>query len=125
MAEMTALEYFKTKNRMVEATKRGNCMIECNECPLSGNNNGKKMTCSFFEIAFPERAISEVQRWAEEHPVKTMMQDFLEKYPNAPTEYDGTPEFCPGSLGYQNNYELCESSDDNKCMKCWNRPLEG
>lgn len=119
MAEMTALEYLKEKNRMTKA-----CRIVCDKCPLAYVNNGEMVTCGYLERYFPEKTIEIVQKWSEEHPVKTMLQDFLEKYPNAPKDHDGMPEFCPGSLGYQNDNEHCEGSDNYKCVNCWNRPLE-
>lgn len=119
MAEMTAFEYLKQRGRMTN-----NCDISCSVCPLADVNNSKEVCCEEIEGKYPEEAIAIVQKWAEEHPQKTMLQDFLEKHPNAPIESDGTPEFCPESLGYKHDHEICDSSDDNRCTKCWNRPLE-
>lgn len=124
MAEMTAVEYLKTKARMVNAEEDGACTIDCRDCPLSSINTGKDMTCINFDRAFPEEAISIVKKWAEEHPQKTILMDLLEKYPNALIESDGIPNFCPESLGYKRDHEICDSLDDNNCKKCWNRPLE-
>lgn len=115
MAEMTALEYLKQKRRMTK-----NCSI-CFDCPLSYKNNGMKLSCCDFEILFSEESISIVQKWAEEHPVKTIMQDFFEKYPEALKTSAGNPLCCAKELGY-----VC-IDDCNKyraCYDCWNRTLE-
>ena len=124
MAEMTAVEYLKTKNRMVQVRETGVCTIECDNCQLSSKNNGKGMICGYFEKLFSEDAISIVKKWAKEHPQKTILMDLLEKYPNTLIESDGIPNFCPESLGYKCDHEICDSLDDNNCKKCWNRPLE-
>ena len=70
----------------------------------------------------PERAVYGIEVWAELHPVKTMLSDFLEKYPEAPLDPDGTPNFCPVDLGYveEREMDVC----DSRCAECWNRPLE-
>ena len=53
---------------------------------------------------------------------KTILQDFLEKYPNAPKEEDGKPmDICPYHLGYAPNKSCMKMN----CEDCWNRPLEG
>ena len=50
--------------------------------------------------------------------IKTFLSDFLEKYPNAPLEVNGTPKICPYELGY------CEHKCNKICVKCWNTPME-
>ena len=65
-------------------------------------------------------AVENLQKWSDEHPVKTYAQDFFEKFPKAPrcksangrypsacrkAIYDGK---CPG-VG---------------CEECWNEPME-
>ena len=65
-------------------------------------------------------AVENLQKWSDEHPVKTYAQDFFEKFPDAPrcksangrypsacrkAIYDGK---CPG-VG---------------CEECWNEPME-
>lgn len=62
---MNALEYFKAKDRM---TRR--CCINCKDCKLSPDNNGKDISCYGFESEFPEQAIKIVEDWVEENKVK-------------------------------------------------------
>lgn len=123
MAEMKALEYLKEKERMTK-----DCEIDCDECPLSMVNNPKGTTCSRLEPDFPSIAISIVQKWSEEHPRKTFLQDFLEKYPKAELIHNKFPEICPHSLGYATNKERFLDTDEQfvseECEECWNRPLE-
>ena len=63
-----------------------------------------------------------MEQWSKEHPKKTRLQDFLEKYPNAPKISDGTPRVCAAALGYRNFCEI--RSDDINCKNCWNHILE-
>lgn len=58
----------------------------------------------------------------KEHPPKTMLQDFLEKYPNAPLNINGDyPECCPFMLGYKKGDCI---KPRGTCVECWNRPVE-
>lgn len=123
MAEMTALEYFKEKNRM---TKK--CSIDCTDFPLSSENNITGFACSGLQKKYPEIAISIVEKWSKEHPRKTILQDFLEKYPKAELIHNKFPEICPYSLGYAENSQ-CVLDDEERfcseeCEECWNRPME-
>lgn len=45
----------------------------------------------------PNRAL----RLRKKHK-KTMLEDFYEKYPNAPIDFDGTPIMCPSYVGLKN-----------------------
>ena len=115
MAEMTAVEFLKEYDRMCDI------QVTCKKCPFSM----ERVTCScdHFIKKNPEKAVDIVQKWAEEHPVKTMLQDLLEKYPNVILDDRGVPKFnCPYYLGYEKK-NSCPNNDTD-CVKCWNRPLE-
>lgn len=114
---MGAMEYFKTKNRMTKGCSDPNC---CFQCPLSFEFNGMNIYCRAFEKSYPEKAIEIVYNWGKEHPEKTMMQDFFEKFPNTQKDGQGVPELCPFLLGYTNE-NTCKFDD---CFKCWSRPIE-
>ena len=112
--------YFKEKARMVNAKNDGCCRILCNYCPLSKHNNNTNIGCMRLEMMYPQKAVEIVQKWSDEHPQKTMLQDFLSKYPKAPFRANSpTPKLCPHNLGYS-KYNGCDES----CEKCWNRPIE-
>ena len=124
---MDTVKYFKEKRRMLNSLGRidGICTgVNCSRCPLSGENNGTKLVCRYFEAEYPEEAVAIVEKWAAEHQQKTMLQDFLEKYPNAPLDKIGTPFICPYEIGYEEQC-LDRNCNDIGCVKCWNRPIEG
>lgn len=123
---MEAAKYFKERKRMLNSLgrKSGVCDgLMCSNCPFADTKNGKNLNCSAFEAEYPEKAIAIVEKWAAEHPQKTIFQDFLEKYPNASLTSYGTPHMCPCELGYEEkNPGICFS---RRCIDCWNRPIEG
>lgn len=60
--------------------------------------------------------------WAEEHPEKTIMDDFFEKHPKTPKTDGGTPYACAVDLGYSMPSSCHREMDC--CAECWRRPLE-
>lgn len=104
---MDAVKFINELSRMCESE------TGCIGCPAKG-------VCHLIPRNI-EQLVSIVEKWSKEHPQKTMLQDFLEKHPNAPLDDDGTPQACPDKLGYS-KYGC--SVVDKYCKKCWNRPLE-
>lgn len=104
--EMSAMEYLKAKERME------------NWCKKEGKD---RVAWVFFEKFHPETSIDIVYNWNKDHPVKTMMQDFFERFPNAPRNGDGTPQCCPYDCGYVDEAD-CPDYED--CFGCWSRPIE-
>lgn len=125
MSEMTAVQYLKEKRRMLKSgTDFFNKSEVCKDCPFVATCE-QYGNCDYFEMEHPEQAVSIVQKWSEEHPIKTMLMDFKEKHPNAPETFYGLPIICPDQLGYgARNPKECLSVTDERCVKCWNRPLE-
>ena len=115
--------YFAEKLRMTKRTREEGCKIKCSKCPLSSQNNGTSelMSCITFEMLYPEKAISNVQKWSDEHPQKTYLTEFLKNYPNALLNDDGTPTSCPYRLGLM-GADDCRK--DGNCVKCWNQPIK-
>lgn len=126
-------EYFAEKARMSKTTKSGICKVECAKCPLSSDNNGVGECCTDFEMLYPQAAISIVQRWSNANPQRTYLTDLLEKYPNIHLDNNGKPSYvCPHDLGLMSaencklglmSVEDCKK-DSNKCVECWNQPVE-
>ena len=120
---MEAVKYLKEKRRMIESLGNGSvksCIgSKCAICPLSIDNNKASKMCPELEGTEPEKAIAIVEKWSKENPQKTILQDFLEKYPNARIDSKGIPVSCPVNLGYPTDCTIV------KCCDCWNRPLEG
>lgn len=113
---MDAVRFFEEKRRMCDSIGGDSC-TGCLINMMKG-----ALRCPQFCEKYPERAVDIVETWAKEHPRKTLLQDFLEKYPKAPLEDNGIPLMCPDRLGYlpRDCSDACKVS----CMECWNRPLE-
>lgn len=102
-------EFYQKYRRMCESYKN------CKGCPR--DYKGCLNFC--MELDDLEELENDVERWAEEHPQKTRLQDFREKYPNALLYYDGTPKPCCSDLGY-----CKECPEVTTCEECWNMPVE-
>ena len=111
---MDAVKFIKEYSRLCNTYKN------CTKCPFRENPCG---TDCEWTLGLEEEIVSTVEQWSQSHPQKTMMQDFFEKFPNAPKAKDGMPRMCPEDCGYKESNEYC---DDIKfgCLKCWSRPLE-
>lgn len=73
------------------------------------------------ELSEYSQYVAAVEQWSKEHPLKTRLQDFLEKYPKAIIGSDKTPvSICCARLGY------CESCRyvGGGCYQCWDEPVE-
>jgi hypothetical protein len=116
---LTALEYLEIKNRMTKSDNHGECGISCGSCPLASGYNNKNISCVAFQKIYPKEAIEVVEQWDKDHPVKTIKDDFLEKYPDAIIGMNNAPTVCTKSLGYPS-----EGCNGLTCYECWNRPLE-
>lgn len=117
---MDVVEFIKEYRRMcMKYAYIESCGEECSdECPLFDSG--------YCELGFdnlePSYIVSKVQQWSQSHPQKTIMQDFFEKFPNAPKDdYFGVPCLCPADIGYEE--KNCRAMDYD-CLKCWSRPLE-
>lgn len=109
---MDAIKYIKDKTRMCRE-------INCKDCNLSHWLNGAGQSCSEFAYLYPEKAVAIVEKWAEEHPQKTMLTELLGRYPNTRLDDNGAPEhICPYDLGLD-EHKGCVS----ECIDCWDRPL--
>lgn len=112
---MEAEKFLKEWKRMCQS--QGKC-ITCKAA----------LVCPYIPGIFPHKQtnpaaiVPAVERWAAEHPQKTRLSDFLEKYPNAPKREDGTPIVCAAAIGYGS---FCSVGIYHKtCRDCWNQPLE-
>ena len=103
--------FLKEWNRMCDLYQ-----TRCSACLMSSQHNEHEVSCTYLAKLHPTEAIAIVQKWSDEHPVKTIKDDFLEKYPNARLDAQGTPVCCTRSLGYF-VFECL-----NECEKCWNMP---
>lgn len=108
---MDVLKFMKEYRRMCNYYPR------CFECPRADEPN-----CNIEEMSDEEleNFVNAVEQWSKEHPLRTRLQDFKEKYPNMKLRDSGIPWACCSYLGY------CESCNEAKsnCAVCWNTPVE-
>lgn len=90
----------------------------CEKCPLYLFD--KDVHCKCTMCYCPDEAEAILAKWAEEHPEKTIADDFFEKHPRAKRSDDGTPAPCAEDCGYIDKCRPGEMS----CADCWRRPLE-
>ncbi len=112
---MDAVLFLKEKARMTN-----DCSISCIECPLCLASNELDITCSDLENKHSKEVVEIVEKWSRENPVKNMMNDFFEKFPNAPKKNNNEPWCCPHHCGYAED----NSCNVTGCLECWSRPLE-
>lgn len=111
--------YIHERKRMCES-------YSCFECPLSSKTNGTKKTCRVFENCYPDKAIEIVQKWSNEHPQKTLLTEFLERYPKTELNSFGCPSIAPCELGIVKLKDECEDKAVYcfHCKECWKTPIK-
>lgn len=73
---MDVVEFFKTVNRLCK-NQSG-----CEKCPI--RKNGMCMAgCGVVSVENIEEAVSKVEQWEKDNPVKTRQSEFLKMFPNA------------------------------------------
>lgn len=116
---MDAVEFFKERKRM--------CQFYCGQKLGCGSceANNKQGECLASPIKWGTtnlfiEAVEIVEKWSKNHPRKTRLQDFKEKYPLAKVkDENGKYNFCCADLGYCQ----CKYFGDG-CDQCWNEPVE-
>ena len=99
----------KDLKRMCDSYKK------CDDCPFDDMCFDDSVSC------LPDNTDEIVDEWVKEHPIKTYLQDFLVKFPNAPKGENGTPKICPHQIypEIDANYRCCEN-----CLKCWSQEMK-
>lgn len=105
---MDAVKYLKERKRMCEKSK-------CFDCPFYEKNNHAGVICMSLDGECPEEAVSAVEKWSEEHPVKTRQSEFLKMFPNASLNELGSLTICP--MEADKNLR-CPKKSGAGCMDC-------
>ena len=108
---MDALEFFKARKRMCEATK-------CVSCKLYHVQGGCCIAPEKEKIDAFEEAIAIVEQWAAEHPVKTRQSEFLKHYPGARITIDGFLHACPMDVSSDTGIN-CSAQTCTECRKAF------
>ena len=95
----------------------------CGYCDLNVHNECGFPACQVKD--HPDKAVEIIQKWSDEHPVKTRLDDLLEKFPNTPLREDGLLDFLPTRLGYCKDCRSCRYFEKICSEVCWNEPLVG
>lgn len=114
---MDAVEFMKEFRRMCES------VTDCKNCPLGIMRIPEsKNVCALNVFLNAEFSIQAIEQWSKEHPYKTRLQDFMEKYPNAKIDGGFCGRVCCERIGYVNNCQYeCGEYD---CTDCWNEPVD-
>lgn len=71
------------------------------------------------------RAIESLQKWSNEHPRKTYVQDFFEKFPEAKKDKEGVPWICRANCyGGSCQHSAVSGAGPAPCKACWNEEME-
>ena len=65
---------------------------DCNECPTVATDSRLNICTMMWKM------IDLVEEWSKEHSTETRQSVFLERYPNAKMEEDGTLIVCPQAI---------------------------
>ena len=98
--------------------------IKCNECELL-DRDIPDHNCLWMASSYEgreEKIVAAIEKWSVEHPIRTRLMDFLEKYPNAPLKSNGYPQVLPIVLGYCNHDFCVNCHHINKA--CWDVEYE-
>ena len=89
----------------------------CDGCPL---HNEIDNVCLMLTLErLPNNVDEIVDKWVEEHPVKTYAMDFFEKFPNAPKDRNGAPIAC-----WKHVYGNGNDCGSGGCTECWTQEMK-
>lgn len=109
---MDALEFFKARKRMCEATK-------CASCKLCHMQGGCSIAPENEEIDACEEAIAIVEQWVAEHPIKTRQSEFLKLFPGVDADKpDGCLTLNPCII-YPKMREECSGKLCSECRRAF------
>lgn len=120
---MEAIDFIKTMFRLCKSNE------SCHTCPL----NNTDIYCGVYETqtktSAMERSVSIVEKWGQEHPVKTKAGLFLERNPDCKhsVQYPDIPDIRPCDYDESINFpaRCCRFNDCQECRKdYWKEPVE-
>lgn len=120
---MDAVTYIKEAMRMCKSAGDDceNCLAkEERFCPVKLSN-----TVPYKMQGNEENAVSVVEKWAKDNPIKTRMTEFLKMFPAATIADGGMPDIDPCDI----NQKLLGRCQEDGCEKCrrefWLKEIEG
>lgn len=120
---MDAVTYIKEAMRMRKSAGDDceNCLAKVERfCPVQLSN-----TVPYKMQGNEENAVSVVEKWAKDNPIKTRMTEFSKMFPDATIADDGMPDTDPCDI----NQKLLGWCSEDNCEKCrrefWLKEIEG
>lgn len=119
---MAKIDCSVTENYAAETIRACGMHNDCSDCPFETNDVCPR---SIFDgdIERAKRVIAALQKWSDEHPAKTRLDDLMEKYPNVPLNGVKAPRFDPWMLGYCDKCSDCPNCIGDEY--CWDEPVDG
>jgi len=118
------LDVVRTKDRMCDMYMS----CGCSGCPISQYSNGENEHCEAYVKDHPAKAERKITAWGEKNPEKTILDEFLENYPDAPLDQFGAPKACPNTVGYPDLSRVCAGggTESEDCLGtcCWGQPAK-
>ena len=105
---MDAVKFVKEWKRMCISHKT------CLSCSI-GESEGIFTVCGNAVKENPEKAVAIVEKWSEEHPVKTRQSEFLKLFANADAQND-LIRICPKKI--DQNSVTSEECSKSGCFEC-------
>lgn len=95
----------------------------CCECILNGMCYGGTLPTR--EDFDSESLVESIEKWEQEHPLKTRLMDLMEKYPNSHI-VNGVHRTTPWWFGYCGSRTGCSGCKYNleTIEFCWNLPID-
>lgn len=92
---------------------------KCEKCPLF---DILETNCHQLDepYEYPDNTDEIVDKWVQEHPVKTYAMDFFEKFPNASRNGNGVPKVCLNHVYGDGTH----CSFFYSCTECWNKEMK-
>ena len=111
------IDFFAELKRLCSLRRTCGAIAHDEQCPLHG----------FCEITYSKiyaedaiKAVENLQKWSDEHPKKTYVQDFFEKFPDAPKDKSAKSEYPDACR----NMIYGGGCPNIECDECWNEPME-
>ena len=89
---MAKIDCSVTANYAVETVRVCRMYSDCSDCPFGADDAVCPREVFEYDRERAKQVIAALQKWSDEHPVKTRLDDLLEKYPKAMLT-DGMPYF--------------------------------
>lgn len=119
---MDAVTYIKEAMRMCKSSDDN-----CEHCPAKIEKFCPISLCRTVMNDMhgnEEKAVSIVEQWSKDHPVKTRQSEFLKMFPHAQKQY-GIINICPLSVDkdHKTNSECLKSNCGGCRLRFWNEEV--